>query len=157
MTQNKVRKIKMKKYRTFPVHMGVQSIPSILSSLEFDIPLGGCSAILCSKFAFFERFSWYAYSYICTFLCVIPWKSLHKMALWDIWKMKLVVYVVSREGLWWRSELHYSHPYHSTNLKLAGAQFAPPFSICILGVGSNKALACSCIMSRSDRCQILYI
>jgi hypothetical protein len=62
----------MKKYRTFLVHMDVQPIPSILSSLEYDTPLEGCSVILCIQFAYFERFSWYAYSYICTILCVIP-------------------------------------------------------------------------------------
>jgi hypothetical protein len=38
MNKNAVRKIKKKKYRTFPVHIGVQPISSILSSLEFDTP-----------------------------------------------------------------------------------------------------------------------
>jgi hypothetical protein len=51
-----MQKIKKKKYRTFPAHMGVQPIPSIISSLKFDTPLEGCSAILCNKFVSSKNF-----------------------------------------------------------------------------------------------------
>jgi hypothetical protein len=67
MTGNKITKKKInkkcnaenkkKKYRTFPAHMGVQPITSIISSLKFDTPMEGCSAILCSLIACFKNFS----------------------------------------------------------------------------------------------------
>jgi hypothetical protein len=49
----KVRKIKKKKYCTFLDHLGVQPIPSTISSLKFDIPLEGCSATSSSLVACF--------------------------------------------------------------------------------------------------------
>ena len=52
--KNRVRKIKKKKYSTFPDHLGVQLIPSTLSSLKFDTPLKECSAISSSLVACFE-------------------------------------------------------------------------------------------------------
>jgi hypothetical protein len=40
------KKKEQKKYRTFPVHIGVQPIPSTFSSLTLDIPLEECFIIL---------------------------------------------------------------------------------------------------------------
>jgi hypothetical protein len=44
-------------YSAVPDHMDVQPIPSILSSLKFDIPLVEWVAFLDSQFACFEGFS----------------------------------------------------------------------------------------------------
>jgi hypothetical protein len=55
--RNHVWKIKKKKYRTFPDHLVVQPIPSTHSSLTFDSPLKGCSAILGTQLSCLTRFS----------------------------------------------------------------------------------------------------
>jgi hypothetical protein len=55
--RNHVRKIKKKKYCTFPDHLGVQPIPSTISSLTLDSHLEGCSTILGTQLSCLSGFS----------------------------------------------------------------------------------------------------
>jgi hypothetical protein len=57
---------------TCPDHVDVQPIPSTLSSLKFDSTLGGCFAIVGSKLACLEIFSFDDDSKICVLVYINP-------------------------------------------------------------------------------------